>query len=272
MTRIVQISDTHLSPGKAHFAANWRPIADFVRDEKPDLVVHTGDVTVDGADVDDDLAHCASFFAELDVPVRAVPGNHDVGDPAHGRQPVDAQRIARWRRHFGPDRWSVDIDGWRLIGLNAMLVGSGLAEEHEQLAWLDATMQDADGRMLAWFMHKPLFLAAPDEGDRGYWTPRPDLRDALLARVREHRVAMVATGHLHKMHETVRDGCRYVWAPSAAYVVGERMQEDMPGDKKLGAVVYDFAPGNVTTRLVEVPGLTRYWIDDVVDEVYPRAP
>jgi hypothetical protein len=80
---------------------------------------------------------------------------------------------------------------------------------------------------------------------------------------------MVATGHLHKMHETVLDGCRYVWAPSSGFVVGERLQEDMPGDKRLGAAVHDFAPGGVTTRLVELPALSRYWIDDVIHEVYP---
>lgn len=269
MNRIVQITDTHLSPGKSHFAANWEPLAKFVRAQQPDLVVHTGDVTVDGADVEEDLAHSASLFGELGAPVHAVPGNHDVGEPAHAHQPVDAQRIARWRRHLGPDWWSVDVDGWRLIGLDSMLFGSGLADEREQLAWLDATMRAAGDRGLAWFMHKPLFLESPDEGDMGYWTIKPGPREALLARIREHRVAMVATGHLHKMHETLLDGCRYVWGPSSGFVVGERLQEDMPGEKKLGAVVHEFAPGNVATRMVELPALSRYWIDDVIHEVYP---
>jgi 3',5'-cyclic AMP phosphodiesterase CpdA len=269
MTRIVQISDTHLSPGKSHFASNWAPVAAFVREQRPDIVVHTGDVTVDGADVEADFAHCASLFAELDAPVHAVPGNHDVGEPAHAHQPIDMHRIARWRRHLGHDWWSVDVDGWRLIGLDALLVGSGLPDEDAQLAWLDATMRDAGERMLAWFMHKPLFLVSPDEGDTGYWTIKPGPREALLARIRQHRVAMVATGHLHKMHRTVLDGCSYVWGPSSGFVVGERLQEEMPGDKRLGAVVHDFVPGTVTTRMVELPALSRYWIDDVIHEVYP---
>ena len=272
MTRIVQISDTHLSPGKTHFAANWAPLAQFVRAQQPDLIVHTGDVTVDGADVEADLAHCATLLDQLGSPVHAVPGNHDVGEPAHPHQPVDAQRIARWRRHLGCDWWSVDVDGWRLIGIDSMLFGSGLSEEREQLAWLDATMRDAGGRDLAWFMHKPLFLESPDEGDMGYWTIKPVPRAALLARIREHRVRLVSTGHLHKMHETLVDGCRYVWAPSSGFVVGERLQEDMPGEKRLGAAVHEFAPGSATTRMVELPELARYWIDDVVHEVYPPRP
>jgi 3',5'-cyclic AMP phosphodiesterase CpdA len=272
MTRIIQISDTHLSANTSHFAANWSPLRDWIATQSPDLIVHTGDVTVDGAGVEADLAYCATLFAGLGVPVHAVPGNHDVGEPGHAHQPIDAARIARWRRHLGPDYWSLDVDGWRLIGLDSFLVGSALAEERAQLDFLDAAMRGAGERSLAWFMHKPLFLESPGEGDTGYWTIKPGLRESLLARVREHRVALVATGHLHKMHERMLDGTRYVWGPSSGFVVGERLQEDMPGDKKLGAVVYEFAKGSVATRLVELPELARYWIDDVVHEVYPPRP
>ncbi len=271
MTRIVQISDTHLSPGKQHFAANWAPIREFVLAQHPDLVLHTGDVTVDGADVEADLVYCAGLFADLGTPVRAVPGNHDVGDPHSKHQPIDAARIERWRRHMGNDWWSLDLDGWRLIGIDSMLVGAGLAEEREQLAFLDAAMAEAGARglRLAWFMHKPLFLEAPDEGDTGYWTFKPGPRAEWMARLRANHVELVATGHLHKMHERVLDGCRYVWGPSSGFVVGERLQEEMPGEKKLGAVVYEFSPGGAATRMVELPSLARYWIDDVVHEVYP---
>ena len=45
---IIQISDTHLSPVKPHFADNWKPLAEWLAAEGPDLVIHTGDVTVDG--------------------------------------------------------------------------------------------------------------------------------------------------------------------------------------------------------------------------------
>ena len=269
MTRIVQISDTHLSPCKSHFAANWAPLRQWIRAQRPALVVHTGDVTVDGADVDTDLAHCAAHFADLGIPVHAVPGNHDVGEPLHAHQPTNADRVRRWRRHFGRDYWSLDIERWRLIGLDSMLFGANIAEEGEQLDWLDTTMRTADGRRIAWFMHKPLFLEAPDERGGSYWTIEPESRADLLARVRRHSVAIVATGHLHKMHEREFEGCRYVWGPSSGYVVGERLQEAMPGEKKLGAVVYDFEGDAVTTRLAELPDLAQYWIDDVIHEVYP---
>jgi len=49
LMRIVQISDTHLSPDKPHFVRNWAPLAAWIGDQHPDLVIHTGDVTADGA-------------------------------------------------------------------------------------------------------------------------------------------------------------------------------------------------------------------------------
>jgi 3',5'-cyclic AMP phosphodiesterase CpdA len=47
--RIVQISDTHLSRDKPLFVDNWAPLAAWIADEHPDLVIHTSDVTADGA-------------------------------------------------------------------------------------------------------------------------------------------------------------------------------------------------------------------------------
>ena len=61
--RIVQISDTHLSAVKAHFADNWAPLAEWIAAERPDLVIHTGDVTVDGADVEEDLRYAVELMS-----------------------------------------------------------------------------------------------------------------------------------------------------------------------------------------------------------------
>jgi len=167
--RIVQISDTHLSAVKAHFADNWAPLAEWIAAERPDLVIHTGDVTVDGADVEEDLRYAVELMSHLGIRYLAVPGNHDVGDAGHPRQPVTGERLERWRAHFGPERWIEDVEGFRLIGLDAMLLGGGHPEEVAQREWLEAAMANAEGRCLAWFLHKPLFLDSPDEGDTGYW-------------------------------------------------------------------------------------------------------
>ncbi len=272
--RIIQISDTHLSPGKRHFADNWPPLADWIAAQRPDLVIHTGDATVDGADVEADLAYTAQLMNALGVPWRAVPGNHDVGDARHARQPVNAERIAAWRRFFGGDYWSEDVEegerGWRLIGLDAMLIGSGEPGEAAQREWLDQVMSSAGERRIAWFLHRPLFLAAPEEEDTGYWSVKPQPRAALIELVRRYRVAFVASGHLHKAHDFTYEGTRYIWSPASSFLVGAPTQPPMPGEKRLGAVLYELNNPSFTAEITEVPGLHRYWLDDVIHEVYPR--
>jgi 3',5'-cyclic AMP phosphodiesterase CpdA len=273
--RVIQISDTHLSPGKTHFAENWAPLADWIAAQRPDLVIHTGDVTVDGAGVEEDLAYAAGLMRGLGVRWRAVPGNHDVGDARHARQPVNEARLAAWRRHFGSDRWVEDVDeggpGWRLVGLDAMLIDSGEPAEGEQALWLDHVTTQAGGRRVAWFLHRPLFLDSPEEGDTGYWSVKPQARARLIALVGRHRVALVASGHLHKARDFEHRGTRYVWSPASSFLVGD-MQPEMPGEKRLGAVLYDFRNPTFTAEIAEIPGLTEHWLDDVIQEVYPRPP
>jgi 3',5'-cyclic AMP phosphodiesterase CpdA len=271
--RVIQISDTHLSPGKPHFSDNWEPLAAWIAGQRPDLVIHTGDATVDGAGDETDLAHVAGLMDALGVRWRAVPGNHDVGEPGHDRQPVNAERLAAWRRHFGPDCWVEDIgkgaSGSRLIGLDAMLIGSGEPEEKEQAAWLEVATAGAQGRRIAWFLHRPLFVDDPEEGDTGYWSIKPQPRAGLITMVRQYRVALVASGHLHQARDFARDGTRYIWSPASSFLCGA-MQKGLPGEKKLGAVLYDFSDGGFSAEINEVPGLTQHWLDDVIDEVYPR--
>jgi hypothetical protein len=46
----------------------------------------------------------------------------------------------------------------------------------------------------------------------------------------------------------------------------------MQGEKRLGAVLYEVHGAVVEASIVDVPGLAACWIDDVIDEVYPRPP
>lgn len=124
-----------------------------------------------------------------------IPGNHDVGHLPGTAQPVDAARLARWRRIVGPGRWCVDRDGWRLVGVDSLVMGSGSAEEAEQSAWLERCLQKYDGRRVAMLPHQPLFVDDPDEGETGYWGVPPAPRRALRDLLARHDVALFASGH-----------------------------------------------------------------------------
>jgi 3',5'-cyclic AMP phosphodiesterase CpdA len=272
MVRVIQISDTHLSPGKQHFVPNWEPVAASLRAQQPDLVIHTGDVTVDAADQEADAAHCAALMRSLGVPVLALPGNHDVGDARDPHQPVNEERLARWRRHFDGDRWVRDIAGWRLIGFNALLLGSGEAAEREQAEWLETMMHEAQRRRLAWFLHRPLFLADRHEGDTGYWSVKPEPRAKLFDLLDRYDVALVASGHLHRWHDTHVNGTRFIWGPATGFLVGPDMHPPMAGAAQLGAVTYAFGDTDVDVTFTTIDGLQQFWIDHVLHEVYPPRP
>ncbi|HRO10595.1 metallophosphoesterase [Amaricoccus sp.] len=263
MVRIVQISDTHLGRDEARFAGNWPPLAAWIAAEAPDLVIHSGDLSGDGAGVDDDFAYCAELTEALPAPLLAVPGNHDVGDPFSTRQPPTAERLSRWNARFGTDRWSRDVEDWRLIGFDSMILSSGLPEEEAQFAWLEAEMHGADGRRIAWFCHQPLFIRGWEEGDTGYWTVRTGPRARLKALADAYGLALVGSGHVHLSHEMRLGGTRFVWCPSSAFTVGPGMQPPLGGEKWLGAVRYDFAGREVRTERVRLPQLRQHWIDDV---------
>jgi 3',5'-cyclic AMP phosphodiesterase CpdA len=271
MARIVQISDTHFSRTKPHFMVNLRPLQDWVRQQHADLVVHTGDVTVDGADSEDDMRDVADMMRSLGTPFLALPGNHDVGEAGNRHQPVNDERLARWRRHFGPDWWSRDIEGWRLVGIDSMLFGSGHPDEARQMAWLHEVVAAAAPRRIAWFTHRPLFIEHPEEGDRGYWSVEPAARKPLLDLIRERHVALVATGHLHKWHDATIDGCRYIWGPSAGFLVDQDQPERLAGEQWMGAALYELHGADLNVRHAPIPGLTELWISDVIHEVYPHS-
>ena len=272
MARIVQISDTHLSQGKSHFAGNWPPLLAWVTEQAPDLIVHTGDVTVNGADVEDDMRVGAAYLAQLPAPYLVSPGNHDIGEAGNPYQPLNGSRLDRWKRHFGADRWHHDIEGWRLVGFNSMLLDTGEPEEADQFDWLEQTLREADGRRLALFTHRPLFVETPDEPDTGYWSIKPVPRARILAMIERHGVELVSAGHLHRTHDIRFGSCRYLWAPSTAFMVGAEMQPLHTGELRLGAMVYDINGRDISVRHCTVPGLTSHWIETVLDEVYPPPP
>jgi predicted phosphodiesterase len=109
--RIALVSDTHLAARAAVCLDNWRVVRTWIERARPDLVVHLGDITVDGASDAVELREALDAFTCLDVPIRFLPGNHDIGDnpiapdvpPEH---PLDLARLEEYRTLFGPDRWS----------------------------------------------------------------------------------------------------------------------------------------------------------------------
>ena len=267
--RLLQISDTHLSARHDAFRDNAEAFAGWVASQDADLIVHSGDLAMDGAADATDLHHAMAWIRNLDKEVLIVPGNHDVGDTAAIRpdQTVDDARLAAWRDIVGPDRWVRDAAGWRLIGLNAMLLGSGHPEEERQFDWLAEALDHAGPMALV--LHKPLFIDHPDEEPRGYWTVLPEPRRRILALMAGRPVQVVASGHLHIRRTLRRGAVDHVWGPASSFVVGA-MQEDLGGERLLGAVHHELTDTGATHAFVRPDGLREHLIDPVVDMIYRK--
>jgi alkaline phosphatase D len=265
MTSILQITDLHLSPRSALFQRNLQLIGDWAAAARPALIVATGDVSLDGAGGDADLAFAAGLLRALPAPVLMLPGNHDVGsDPrTMPAQPVDAARLARFRRLAGEDRWRRDLPGWRLVGLDTEIMGTGLAEEAAQADFIRDAVTGLGERRLAVFLHTPAFTTRPDDSAFDYWAVAPEARPALRPLLGHPALRLVASGHLHLHHGFRLGPVHYAWAPPLSFVCEPEMQPGIPGERRTGALLHHLGEDVAETSLVTPEGLDCHWLADV---------
>lgn len=271
--RLIQISDTHLSRRFPRLTENFHRVSDYIDARRPDLVLNSGDLAFDGPSSPEDLELAVSLHEALPVECRYLPGNHDIGDnpthtgatPAH---PVSDRALQAYHSIFGEDRWRFDTAGWCFIGLNSLVLNSGLGCEAEQFDWLAAQLADLKGSPLALFLHKPLFLNAPDDPELAAtsfrYVPMP-ARPRLLEMLGAVDWRLVASGHVHQRRDWTYNHVRHIWSPSAAFVIADTRQ-DRIGLKETGLVEYRFQPDSVEIRHVRAPGQVDIDLDELLAE------
>jgi len=220
---IAQISDVHLSARRPFFQHNWEVLLDHLAHVAPGLVVSTGDMTIDGSDHESELDYAADQFRRLGREVLFVPGNHDIGnsrpDVRGGESLITEERRTAYCRRFGPDFWIRDLDRWRLVGLNSMLPGSGLAAETEQDALLRDAVATVGARKLIVFAHKPLYLIEPQETKATQGALYPAHRAHWQALLEPAGGVLMLSGHIHEVRTARWGRIRQNWAPSTAFVM-----------------------------------------------------
>lgn len=262
MARIIALSDIHLSPTHGFFWENWCIARNFTTMLGAEAVILNGDLCINGPDSDAEIAFAASALRKLSALTLVLPGNHDVGDEPPGQdedQIVNAERLLRWQRAFGADRWSLEVAGWQLIGVNAQLFGSGLPQESDQDDWINQQLAAVKAKPIALFLHKPLFLETPDETliSPGCMTPTP--RKALLAKLRASGVRLVVSGHLHQYRDRIIDGIRHVWLPAVAFAAAT----DLSGDSRCGLAVFNFSQDQAEIHIEYPFGMCSHDLDAI---------
>ncbi len=272
--RLTQISDTHLARRLQMLTDNFHRVSEHIDATRPDLVINSGDLSFDGPTSRSDLEFAKELHDALPVPCRHLPGNHDLGDnptaigPAP-KQPATEKERKNYLAVVGEDRWRFDEAGWCFIGLNSLIMNTGIDSEAEQFDWLKSELSKAGGKPVALFLHKPLFLNTPEDPELEScairYVPQPRRKD-LIEMLSVVDLRLVASGHVHQRRDFTFGHTRHVWAPSAGFVIPDRMQEAI-GVKETGLVEYRFAPDSFEVRHVRAPGQ----IDVGLDEVLGKA-
>jgi 3',5'-cyclic AMP phosphodiesterase CpdA len=269
--RLTQISDTHLARRLSKLTDNFDRISDHIDARRPDLVINTGDLAFDGPTNPDDLEFARTLHDALPAPCRYLPGNHDIGDNPTEVGPRPSQPATERDRQafvsvFGEDRWRFEAAGWCFIGLNSLVMNTGLASEAEQFDWLASQLAGVNGRPVALFLHKPLYLNSPDDPELAAtsirYVPQP-VRSRLIEMLGAVDLRLVAPGHVHQRRDFAFGHIRHVWAPSAGFIISDKRQEVI-GVKEVGLVEYRFQPNSFEVLHVKAPGQTDVDLDSLI--------
>ncbi|MHC1943192.1 metallophosphoesterase [Bradyrhizobium sp. UFLA06-06] len=259
--RLTQISDTHLARRFRPLIDNFHRVSEHIDATRPDLVLNSGDVSFDGPTSRDDLAFAKELHNALPVDCLYLPGNHDIGDNptavgAPPTQPPTEETRGAFTSVLGEDRWHFDAAGWCFIGLNSLIMNTGLDSEAEQFDWLAGALDKAVGRPVALFLHKPLYLDLPYDAERAEtairFVPQP-ARRRLIEMFGKVDWRLVGSGHVHQRRDYTFEHVRHIWAPSAGFVISDARQEVI-GIKEVGLVEYRFQPDSFEVRHVRAKG------------------
>jgi hypothetical protein len=149
-------------------------------------------------------------------------------------------------------------------------MNTGLASEAEQFDWLASQLSSANGRPLALFLHKPLYLNSPGDPELATSALRYvqiPARNRLMEMLRAVDLRLVASGHVHQRRDFTYGHIRHVWAPSTGFIISDSKQ-DVIGTKEVGLVEYRFLPDAFEVRHIRAPGQ----IDVDLDSLLGTAP
>lgn len=265
---IAQITDTHLSPNKPFFHDNFTVVVEELRKDAPHLVINTGDVSLNGADLLEDLVGARDMHEAIGLPWLAIPGNHDIGDNQETatKQPTNSERRERWLEVFGDDYWFEDVPGWRLVGINSLLLGSDIPEAEEQESFIEGCIHDLEDRKLALFLHKPLFHDTLEDTEVSGHAVNPDPRRRLVKALSGVKPALVCCGHLHEHRERDHNGLYQAWAPAVSFTLSEEFLPNHGGVHTVGYLRIALeADGTFEIKLIQPEGIVEHDLLDFPD-------
>ena len=222
--KIAQISDTHILARASEQPQGWsraenlrRCVADINR-QRPDVVIHTGDMVQHG--LPEEYAHLRAILAPLEAPLYVIPGNRDerealraaFGD--HGHLPREGTFL----------HYTVETHPLRLVALDSTAAGERKGVYcQERQAWLQGILGGAADRPTLLFIHHPPF-DIDDHYIGGY--RRTEDAEELAGIVSRHpQVLRLTCGHVHCPTQRSWAGTQATTMPSVAVDVRKGIDE-----------------------------------------------
>lgn len=216
----LQLSDSHVGfakPANPDARATYREAVSKViaMPEKPDFIIHTGDITQFSRDQEFDDAD--QILKEAGIQTFHVPGEHDMLDEGNGKA-----FLARYGKGSKGAGWfSFDHKGVHFVGLvNVADLKPGGAGRlgAEQIAWL---AKDLAGRPsstpIVIFAHIPLWMLYAE------WGWGTDDAAQALTHLRRFGSVTILNGHIHQIAQKVEGNMIFHTARSTAF------PQPMPG-------------------------------------------
>ena len=221
---IAQISDTHITLPDAEepkFRDRIKALEAFVahinaQDEKPDLILHTGDATHGGKPEYYETVKAA--MKGIEVPVHFALGNRDICENLiAGLGSLGGGGLAEGFLIYSIEDYPV-----RLIAMDTHNRESNIGTTCSvRLRVLDELLKEQADRPTALFMHHPPFEVTTSKYP--FQFDDPVLAEAFLDLVAQHKqVVHMFCGHMHRQYSVELETCRASCVPS------------LPCDNRLG--------------------------------------
>lgn len=267
--RIVHITDTHIQPENSapqHTRRCLEQIASLK--DKPDMILHTGDVIMDALFADKDRTAqqwkiWKDVSKDLKIPVKYAIGNHDIWSlkktgtaPLYGKQwAVDEMTI--------PNRYySFKKDGWHFIVLDSNLPSENDTNytagiDEEQFEWLSGELKKISATTpIVIASHIPIMSASIislSACENNVWTVKASLMHSDAHRLHklftQHpNVKLCISGHLHLLDTVVYDGLTYM---GTGAICGYWWKENTFHQTKAGYSIIDLFPNGTFNRYYE---------------------
>lgn len=257
MTKIIQISDTHIVPAGARAydtvdtAAALRETVATVNRLLPqigpvDLVLVTGDLTEHGTQ--EEYTCFKDLMAGLAIPCRAVPGNHDRREVMracfHGSD---------WAGNTGPLNWSLDLEDFSIIALDSAVDGAAHGVfTAETLAFLKNKLAQLDGKPVLIGFHHPPFEVGIAPMDRHNLIDS----DAFAAAISDYCGELrLVCGHLHRSITGLLAGHLCQVCPGTSHAVTLDQRADNGNSLTMepgGFLLHEWRNGRFLSHLIPV--------------------